>query len=144
MSDPFIGFINRKLARQMFHYGLFGVLRNSIGYAAYLLITYLGVSPKIAMSFLYIVGATIGFWGNRKFIFAHQGSISGAGARYLAAHFFGYLINLGFLIVMVDKLGYAHQWVQVVAIFVVAGFLFFAFKFFVFGEAKLPKRRSGK
>jgi putative flippase GtrA len=142
MNSQPSGIINRKVTRQMFHYGVFGVLRNSLGYAAYLLITYLGVDPKIAMSFLYIVGAAVGFLWSRNFIFIHKGHLGGAGVRYLAAHIFGYLINLSILIVMVDKLGYAHQWVQVVAIFIVAGFLFLSFKFFVFGEIKLPEERS--
>jgi len=46
-------------------------------------------------------------------------------------HFLGYLMNLAILIVMVDKLRYAHQWAQAIEIFVMAGFLFYTFKFFV-------------
>jgi putative flippase GtrA len=146
MNDHFFGIINRKLAKQIFHYGLFGIIRNSLGYSIYLLVTYNGVNPKIVMSFLYVTGATVGFLGNRKLIFAHKGSLAGAGVRYLTTHFFGYLINLTILVVMVDKLGYPHQLVQVIAIFVVAGFLFFAFKFFVFGEekVKLPNKGGGE
>jgi len=62
----------------------------------------------------------------------------GAGVRYVIAHCIGYLLNLSILIVFVDKLGYAHQWVQAIAIFVVAAFLFLAFKVFVF-----PVSREG-
>ena len=120
------------LVKQVFRYGVFGVSRNSLGYIAYLLITYLGVSPKIAMSILYLVGTVIGFFGNRKFIFVHDGSMFKSGIRYLVAHLMGYIINLVILIVMVDKLGYPHQWVQAIAIIVVAAFLFLTFKFFVF------------
>lgn len=58
----------------------------------------------------------------------------GAGVRYVIAHCIGYLINLSILILMVDKFGYPHQWVQAAAIFIVAGFLFLMFKFFVFTE----------
>ena len=59
-------------------------------------------------------------------------------------HFFGYLINLAILIVMVDKLGYVHQWVQAFAIFVAVGFLLFTFKVFVFGEVNPPKQSGVK
>lgn len=62
----------------------------------------------------------------------------GAGVRYVIAHCIGYLLNLSILIVFVDELGYAHQWVQAIAIFVVAAFLFLAFKVFVF-----PVSREG-
>lgn len=123
------------LIKQVFRYGIFGISRNSLGYITYLLITYLGVSPKIAMSILYCVGTVVGFFGNRKFIFVHDGSMLKSGIRYLVAHLMGYIINLVILIVMVDKLGYAHQWVQVLAIIVVAGFLFMCFKVFVFRDA---------
>jgi hypothetical protein len=39
-------------------------------------------------------------------------------------------------ILLVDMLGYPHQWVQIAAIFVVAGFLFIAFKYFVFRDTE--------
>ena len=134
MSDLLFGIIRRETVKQLFLYGVVGISRNAIGYMVYLLITYLGVPPKIAMSCLYVVGTTIGFFGYRKLVFAHEGCMFRAGIRYLIAHMMGYGINLSLLIILVDKLGYAHQWVQVLAIFVVAGFLFITFKIFVFGK----------
>ncbi len=59
-------------------------------------------------------------------------------------HFLGYLMNLEILIVIVDKLGPIHQWAQALELFVVAGFLFFTFKFFVFGEVNPPKQSGVK
>jgi putative flippase GtrA len=135
MNNFFVGLTNRKLVSQLFRYGLVGVASNVAGYMVYLLITHFGIQPKIAISFLYPIGAFIGFWGNRKLTFAHKGSLLGTGFRYMLAHGFGYFINLAILIVMVDKLGYPHQWVQAVAIFIVAAFLFLAFKFFVFRKS---------
>lgn len=131
MDEP-LQLTNRKSAIQLFRYGLVGVASNLSSYMIYLLITYLGASPKITMSLLYGVGAAVGFWGNRKFTFAHKGRFLGAGVRYIIAHCFGYFINLTILIVMVDHLGYPHQWVQAIAIFIVATFLFPTFKYFVF------------
>jgi len=80
------------------------------------------------------VGAAIGYIGNRNLTFAHKGSVLGSGIRYFLVHCFGYCINLAILIILVDELGYAHQLVQAIAIFVVAGYLFIAFKFFVFTD----------
>lgn len=118
--------------KQLTRYVFVGIFSNLIGYLVYLLVTYLGATPKITMTLLYGVGAAIGYIGNRNFTFAYKGSLLGSGARYFIAHFFGFFINLIILIIFVDELGYAHQWVQATAIFFVAGFLFITFKFFVF------------
>jgi len=117
---------------QLVRYALVGVASNLTGYLIYYLVTYLGGTPKITMTLLYSVGATVGYFGNRNYTFSHQESYLASGVRYLIAHFFGYCINLAILVIFVDKLGYPHQWVQAIAIFIVAGFLYITFKFFVF------------
>ena len=123
-----------KSMQQLIRYGVVGVVSNAAIYFIYLLITYLGVEPKTAMTLVYIIGASIGFIGNRKWTFAHRGDSSRAALRYVLAHLFGYLLNFLILFTFVDRLGYAHQWVQAVAIIIVAGFLFIVFKYFVFRE----------
>ena len=125
---------DRSSVKQLFRYALVGTTINIVGYLVYLLITFLGITPKIAVTFLYIVGASVGFWGNRKLAFMHQGSLLGSGVRYIIVHSFGYFLNLAILILFVDMFGFAHQWVQAFAIFIVAGYLFLAFKFFVFSN----------
>ena len=123
---------NRFVGSQLLRYAATGAISNAAGYFVYLVITYFGMSPKYAMSFLYAVGATVGFFGNRRLTFSYKGRIFGSGVRYLIAHALGYLMNLAILIVFVDVFGYAHQLVQAVAVFAVAAFLFVAFKYFVF------------
>ena len=122
--------------KQLTRYAFIGIVNNLALYLVYLLITYLVGAPKITMTLLYGVAAATGYIGNRNFTFAHKGSLIGSGVRYFIAHFFGYFINLAILIIFVDQFGYAHQWVQAVAIFVVASFLFIAFKFFVFRDMR--------
>ena len=119
---------------QLIRYVFVGIVNNLAGYLVYLLVTYLGVAPKLTMTLLYGVGAAVGYIGNRSLTFAHKGSLLGSSIRYFIAHCFGYFINLAILIILVDKFGYAHQWVQAIAIFVVASFLFMAFKLFVFTD----------
>lgn len=119
---------------QLIRYGLVGVVSNVAIYFFYLIITYLGVEPKTAMTLVYVIGTVVGFIGNRKWAFAHRGDFSSAALRYVLAHLFGYLLNLLILLVLVDHLGYAHQWVQILAIIIVAGFLFIVFKYFVFHD----------
>ena len=121
---------------QLFRYSLVGIANNLLFFFVYLLITYFGAEPKIFLTFAYPVGAAIGFFVNRQLAFAHKGAVLKSGFRYFIAHLFGYLINLLILVTFVDRLSYPHQWVQAVAIFVVAGFLFVAFKYFVFSNSK--------
>jgi putative flippase GtrA len=135
MNNPFGAVGAQRPVVQLARYGLVGLASNLSGYLVYVLITYWGSEPKRTMTLLYIVGASIGYFGNRQWTFAHKGGL-GAGGRYLIAHLLGYLINLLLLLTFVDRLGYSHQWVQAVAIFVVAGFLFLAFKYFVFPKGE--------
>ncbi len=125
---------NNKHFSQLFRYGLIGIAANLTAYLAYLSITYMGGTPKLTMSVLYVVTAFVSYLGNRKLTFAYSGGFLGSGLRFTIAHFFGYLINLGLLFVFVDNLGYPHQVVQVCAIIIVAIFLFLSFKLFVFTE----------
>jgi len=124
----------KKAARQIIKYGLVGIMSNLVGYLCYLLITNWGMEIKMAMTLVYAVGASVGFFGNRKWTFAHGGNSTKAALSYVLAHLSGYLLNFTILLIFADHLGYAHQWVQAVAIFIVAGFLFMVFKYFVFRE----------
>jgi putative flippase GtrA len=127
---------------QLFRYGLVGIVTNLALYCFYLLITYLGIEPKKAMTISYITGAFIGFIGHRQWTFSHNGALLGSGARYVIAHLFGYLINFLILLTFVDTLGYSHQWVQAAAIIVVAGFLFVTFRYFVFPKVESSGRSN--
>lgn len=122
----------RTSAGQLLRYGLLGLATNIAGFLVYLLVTHLGAPPAATMSFFYVIGAILGFWGNKRLTFAHQGGVLASGMRYVIAHAVGYCLNLSLLLIFVGRLGYPHQWVQGGAILIVAGYLFLAFKFFVF------------
>ena len=132
VNKAWMGHNNRSSVTEIFRYSVVGVTSNVVGYLVYLFFTYLGCTPKLTMSLLYFTGATIGFYGNRSVTFAYKGSWLHSGLRYLMTHLAGYSINFSILAIFVDHLGYAHQLVQAAAILIVAGFLFTAFKFFVF------------
>lgn len=117
---------------QFFRCSFVGVLTNLTGYSLYLLLTSGGFSPKIVMSFLYMAGVIIGFFANRTWTFRDNGNVLTTGMRYILTHTLGYLLNLSLLIVMVDYLGYPHQWVQILAVIIMVFFLFLMFKLFVF------------
>jgi putative flippase GtrA len=127
-----------ELAAQLTRYGFVGVASNVLGYLVYLTITWLGVAPTVAMTMLYLVGATVSFVANRRWTFAHRGKAVWSGLRFGVAHVLGYLLNLSLLLAFVGMLGFPHQLVQAIAIGIVALFLFVAFRWFVF-----PHTRDG-
>ena len=121
---------------QLIRFGLVGIFTNLIGYSIYLIVTYFWNDPKTVMTLMYFFGVCISFTGHKKWTFGHSGNFFSSVSRYLIAYGLGYILNLTILILFVDKLGFMHQWVQGVAIFVVAMYLFFVMKFFVFPETK--------
>lgn len=124
--------LTREATVRFLRYAGVGVISNVAGYLLYLLITWLGLGPKTAMTTLYGAGAAIGFIGNRQWAFKHRGSVLQSALRYGAAHLCGYGLNLCMLFYLTDRLGYPHQLVQALAVVVVAIFLFMALNLFVF------------
>lgn len=118
--------------QQLLRYGVVGGGVNLMLYLGYLLINHLGLDPKKSMSLIYLVGVGIGFFGHRQWTFEHSGDARQSITRYMFAHLLGYFINLFLLFCLVDYFGYPHELVQGAAIFVVAAFLFIAFKYWVF------------
>ncbi len=119
---------------QLLRYAIVGLVSNAVGYSFYLLLTHAGVAPKITVTLLYVSTATLAFVGNRRLTFQSRGRLMGPALRYAIAHSLGYLINLALQVVLADGAGIPHQWVQLAAVFIVAGFMFLAQRWFVFAE----------
>lgn len=124
---------------QVVRYGVVGVLNNLLGYLIYLLITFLGVDPKIVITMLYPVGAVTAYFGHLKYSFSYREGYVNALPRYVLAHLAGYGVNFMMLFILYDKLKFPHQAVQALAVFVVAGILFLLFKYFVFPRSEYEK-----
>ena len=124
--------INRKLNVQLFRYPIIGIVSNIFGYLLYFFLTSAGYDPKFTMTALYGAGAIIGFLCNKQLIFSFKGNVIESGIRYGITHLFGYLLNLLIMVIFVDIYKYPHTIIQGIAIFIVGGFLFLSFKFFVF------------
>lgn len=132
MDDEYNIFFANKTFRQLISFGLVGLLTNGLGYALYLVCVSVWGAPKATMTLLYLLGAVVGFFSNRRFTFHYKGSIGSASGRYIAIQAAGYLLNLAILIIFVDWCGFSHQLVQAVAIIFVAIFLFVMLRHFVF------------
>lgn len=79
--------------RQLARYAVVGVASNLAGYLAYLLLTWLYVGPKLAMRLVYLTGASAGYFGNRQWTFAHNGTAASTLLKYGLAHGCGYVLN---------------------------------------------------
>lgn len=118
---------------QLIRYGVVGLTNNALLYAGYLLLVYCGSGEKLAMTLIYIIGVLTSYTFNYKWTFSQKKN-RGALIRYIQMHLTGYLINFLLLYILVDKLLYPHQLVQIFAIIVVAFFGFFTCKYFVFRD----------
>ncbi len=109
-----------------------GVASNLVLYLFYLTLTTLGLGYKTAMTLLYAVGVLQTFFFNKRWTFEHDGATHAALLRYIVAYAFGYLLNLLVLLVLVDRLGLPHQWVQGVMIITLAAMLFLLQRYWIF------------
>ena len=119
---------------QLWRYGIVGTVNNLLGYLIYLLLTWFWLEPKMVVSLMYPIGAATAYFGHAKYAFSFKCCHSHGLVRYAIAHSIGYGANIGMLYLLWNQLGFPHQLVQAVAIVVVAGVLFFLFRYFVFPE----------
>lgn len=122
--------------QQLVRYVLVGLISNAILYGMYIELTSLGMGPKFAMSLLYGVGVAQTFVFNKQWSFRFNGAAAPALMRYATAYALGYGFNLAALILLVDRIGLSHQWVQGVMVFVIAIVFFLAQRYWVFAQAK--------
>jgi len=118
--------------KQLISYLFLGSLNTAVGFFLYLIITYHGLNPKIALTFVYIIGIFFGCFAYKKYTFSYKGTSANIFLRYLTSYLLGYILNFIILFIFVDKLSYQHQWVQFSATIFVAAFNFFLLKYCVF------------
>jgi len=128
---------NQELVQQIIRYGVVGILLNFFAYFLYLAVTSSGLTPEITICITYPIGVIFSYFAQAKYTF--QASVRKLGTYkfllFFVVYLFGFLLNLFLLFVFYNQLGYPHQWVQLSAIFVVASFLFFSIKKFVFSNS---------
>lgn len=137
MSKPILDtlfYTNKQEILQFARCILIGLISNSIAFCIFLFLTYNGMEHKIAMSLLYFLNLSIGFFGNFSWVFSTDNSIWIVGSKFLFAHLLGYSMNFLILFIFVDQFGYSHKWVQLGAIILIAFFFLIIFKYFVFKD----------
>jgi putative flippase GtrA len=126
------------IRRQFTRWFVVGVTTNAALYLAYIALTRSLLTPKVAMSVVYVTGVVIGFIANRSWSFGHTGPAQSAFLRYVAAYALGYVVNYVGLHVGIVVLGVPHELVQAVMIVVVAAMTFVMQKYYVFAAQPDP------
>lgn len=126
------------LSRQLFSYGLIGVLTNGLLYGCYLGLTTLAVAPSLAMTVCYVGGIVLSYQLNGRLTFRHGAGFDATLLRFILAYAAGYGFNLAGLQVGVEVMGLPHQGVQFVLILLTAALLFVLQKFWIFPSASAP------
>lgn len=122
------------VSRQLMRFLIVGTLTNLSLYLVYLVITWLGLDHKLAMTLVYIGGVIMSFSLNRNWTFSHNGHLTSSFLRYSLLYLFGYFLNLTGLFLLVDIAGYPHQVIQLLIAMLLAIFFFVFQRVWVFSK----------
>ena len=118
--------------QQMRRFCAVGMGLNALLFVAFLVLVDAGAGPKVAMTAIYVSGVALGFVLHRKWSFVSRSAATQEGVAYGVVCLGGYLLNFLVLWLCVDRLGWAHGWVQGAMILIVAVLSFAFNKFWVF------------
>lgn len=139
--------VRMHLSRTLLRYGIVGLVSNGIGYLLYLLLTWLGMEYRVAVTLLFAVGVVQTFFFNKSWSFGHIGSTQPVLLRYWAVYVAAFFLNIAALTVLVEYVDVPHQIAQAILVFVIAGLIFIALRCWVFPGNTLGPRddaSSGK
>lgn len=126
--------LERDSVMSLLRYLTVGVVSNGLLYAAYLLITYLGMPPVVATSLLYVSGVGGTYLANRGWSFQSTRDHSEAAPRYLMAYGAGYGVQVATLSGLTYLLHVPHQFAQLCAMGGAAVTIYAGLKFWVFPD----------
>lgn len=130
------------IKKQFVRYAIVGLAANALNYIIYILLTKLGLGPKLAMSVLYVAGVLQTFVFNKKWSFRFIGAARPALLRYATLYALGYVFNFLALMLLVDQIGLPHQWVMGGLVIFMAIFFFIGQKFWVFRQPPVIESRG--
>ena len=109
---------------RLLRYVAVGASVNGAGYLAYLVLTWAGLSPRLAVTVLLPVSLSAAFQLHGRVTFAGTERGRTTGLRFLAVMLTGYALNLAFLTILVDAAGVPHQLAQLGSIGLIAVVMF--------------------
>jgi len=125
------------MVKQFFMFSFVGISTNLLGYAGYLFLTGMALTPKISMTIVYLLLTMFSYLGNSYFTFKSIKEKKNAFIKYVFIYVIGYIFNFLILMFFVDILSIDHKIVQFFSIFTVAILMFVVSKFWVFKERQV-------
>lgn len=122
------------LKHQFLYFAVIGVTTNGLLYMAYVLLTAVGMGPKIAMTLLFAAGVAWTYALNRIYTFRHPGEMRRSAIRYLGVYAVAYAGNLASMYILVDVARLPHRIVMLSLIAVTALATFAVQRLWVFAE----------
>lgn len=122
----------RSLGAQLSSFALIGLLTNGALYGLYLWLTWVWLSPIMAMSIAYVTGVALSFVLNGRITFAGRSTAPLALVRFIAAYAVGYVFNAAGLLLAVVGMSIPHYWAQLFMIGATAVLLFVLQRWWVF------------
>jgi len=116
---------------QFFKFVIVGLLLNIVLYGAFILLTWLGVEVKLAMTTLYVIGILYSFKLNKDLIFSCERSGSSF-FRFIISALLIYCMNYSSLLIFYEFLTYPYQYVQAVSIVFLALLQYVLNKYWIF------------
>lgn len=111
-----------------------GLVTNGSIYVAYLLLTFMGMGYKTAMTLLFAAGMMLSYNMNKRWTFASSHGHNETLWRFVTAYLSAYALNLASMWIAVDRMGIPHYLVQAVNIVVISALLFAAQKYWIFAH----------
>lgn len=108
-----------------------GAFVNGMGYAIFILLTFMGINHKLSASLTYFFGVLVSFLLNRSLVFKSVITWKSGFLRLCIMLFLGYCLNISMLYIGVDVLHVPASLVQLFSIMCVSVFFYFSNKLFV-------------
>jgi putative flippase GtrA len=122
----------QSLPVQFLRYVVVGLAQNAVAFLIYVELTAVGIGHKTAMTLLFVSAVLVTFFINHTWSFRSASNRGPALWKYCTVYIAGYTLNWLGMWILVDRLGYPHQYVQLALIFCIAIFLFYNFRLWVF------------
>ena len=130
--SPWRRLANKPIWAEAFRFGLVGLKSNAIYYLLYVLLTFVGVVPNVAVTVVYTFGIFYAYWFNREWVFKIRSQSRFALARYVAVYVAAWATNLYLLNLATIRFGMGHYIAQAGLIVLISGLVFLSLKVFVF------------
>jgi len=122
----------RSLIGKSWRYAVTGLASNGLLYVLYLVITFAGVPPTLALTVVFAAGVIFSYTVNRSWSFKSRRNHRQAFSRFVLLYVGAYFLQLGIFRLAIDFAGLPHQIAQLIGVVVVALLLFFVLTYFVF------------